>query len=167
MSIELQSSDVTQHRNVQFQWHDSQQNVHAMISFNQAQHMETWRSEVESTGSEVWMSQDRADIMNIDRSRNNDGGSQNIFALNYMAERFEFKNPVDPRSSAETSYAAGLRGLRKESIRCPYCSKILCSQRAFKIHLRLHNGDKPFQCFKCTSRFASVQGLAVHSGSKM
>jgi group I intron endonuclease len=52
----------------------------------------------------------------------------------------------------------------KQKYPCTYdeCDKILSSKNSLKLHLRIHNCEKPFQCKKCDKAFACGSNLDQH-----
>ena len=72
----------------------------------------------------------------------------------------------NPKGSELNQENASTQQTFKAMIECPYCNKKLTSERLFQIHLRVHSGDKPYSCAVCHAKFANVQGLATHSGSR-
>ena len=45
---------------------------------------------------------------------------------------------------------------------CKACSYSCYAKFAFIIHMRIHTGEKPFQCNKCLSRFRQIHNLRRH-----
>ena len=42
------------------------------------------------------------------------------------------------------------------------CDKTLLTHGSFKIHMRSHTGDKPYQCIKCDETFSKQGNLKSH-----
>ena len=45
---------------------------------------------------------------------------------------------------------------------CKYCGKILASADSLRTHLRIHTGEKPFECDTCGKKFADRNGIKMH-----
>ena len=159
LSVELHSPTVRKSNEIQCQWDEFYGEFPPPDSFSQVQSQQglQWQSEMED------FRQQKTEFA----MRNVVGNNRPDQSISYiMNERFGFQDDIDTRIPCGTSSAGNRKRPRMASIKCPHCSKVLSSQRSFETHLRLHSGDKPFQCANCQARFASVQGLAVHSGSQ-
>ena len=45
---------------------------------------------------------------------------------------------------------------------CQTCGKQLSCRTSFKLHLKIHNGDRPHQCHLCPSKFITANSLRYH-----
>ena len=47
--------------------------------------------------------------------------------------------------------------------KCPLCDKVLSSKYKIKVHIkRVHQGEKPFKCFKCNKLFSQKHHMRDH-----
>lgn len=74
--------------------------------------------------------------------------------------------PGDELIRAALTTPRRLEVMGKGETKCPYCSKVLSSDRSFQVHLRLHSVCKPYECTKGSARFVHFQDLPQHSGSQ-
>nr|XP_058961363.1 zinc finger protein 239-like [Pocillopora verrucosa] len=51
---------------------------------------------------------------------------------------------------------------QKQRMQCPVCLKTYARPGTLKIHLRVHNGEKPYKCPQCSKAFTQSGNLAVH-----
>ncbi|CAG5129928.1 unnamed protein product, partial [Candidula unifasciata] len=54
--------------------------------------------------------------------------------------------------------------LRK--FKCPECGKAFKFKHHLKEHIRIHSGEKPFQCLTCCKRFSHSGSYSSHMTSK-
>ena len=45
---------------------------------------------------------------------------------------------------------------------CPYCSKIMKKSHKVRRHIKIHTGEKPFQCPYCVYRCIQKNNLKIH-----
>ena len=45
---------------------------------------------------------------------------------------------------------------------CPYCSKVFPNAADVKKHIRIHTGEKPFECHICGKSFAQKSNCNTH-----
>ncbi|XP_065087380.1 zinc finger and SCAN domain-containing protein 2-like isoform X2 [Ochlerotatus camptorhynchus] len=50
----------------------------------------------------------------------------------------------------------------KATYKCAECGKKMASPYTYQAHLRIHSGERPFQCPHCSQSFRISQGLARH-----
>ncbi len=67
----------------------------------------------------------------------------------------------------EDAEAAGGEEAGLPHLQCPHCNKIYTKPAQFKVHIRRHNGSKPFVCDwpGCDWRFSRSDELARHNRS--
>ena len=52
--------------------------------------------------------------------------------------------------------------LGSSEVACPYCPRVLKSQSAMRLHIRIHTGEKPFQCSHCSAGFTQKGNYTRH-----
>ncbi|XP_069685646.1 zinc finger protein 664-like isoform X2 [Periplaneta americana] len=51
----------------------------------------------------------------------------------------------------------------RSSLQCHICGKVLRTLHSFRMHVRLHVGEKPFKCSSCGRHFSESGNLNVHA----
>ena len=51
---------------------------------------------------------------------------------------------------------------RAKKLTCGICKKTFLRPSAFRVHMRIHSGEKPFQCIHCPRSFSQSGNLTVH-----
>jgi len=50
----------------------------------------------------------------------------------------------------------------KQTMPCPVCALPCKDKHLLAIHMRIHTGERPYQCTKCPAKFRSTSGLNAH-----
>ncbi|XP_074654964.1 uncharacterized protein LOC141908711 isoform X1 [Tubulanus polymorphus] len=52
--------------------------------------------------------------------------------------------------------------MHKSVFTCPVCNKSMTTNKGLEIHMRCHNGEKPFQCKFCSAQFSDLSNCKRH-----
>ncbi|XP_078345434.1 uncharacterized protein LOC144630951 [Oculina patagonica] len=80
---------------------------------------------------------------------------------------YNYEPAMFPYVSSSTSMEHPLQSNRaenenKKKLTCEICKKMFLRPSALKVHMRIHNGEKPFKCTQCPQAFSQSGNLTVH-----
>lgn len=79
------------------------------------------------------------------------------------ASRGHFKrHALRAHGIASPTPTDGCAGVVADRTRCPVCCKPVASEEYLAVHVRLHTGERPYECAECGRAFASRPGLRKH-----
>ena len=78
-------------------------------------------------------------------------------------ERFSQKWSVKLHCRRKHEKSTSDAGKKKMKIACCICENLFCSPSSLKEHMRVHTGEKPFQCDTCDMKFSCKGNLKRHS----
>ncbi|XP_045181661.1 sal-like protein 3 isoform X4 [Mercenaria mercenaria] len=73
-------------------------------------------------------------------------------------------NSARPSPDKSPPILSPMRGIKHQ---CEYCSKIFASAFALNMHVRIHTGEKPFECEICGAKFSVKGNMKRHQLSHM
>lgn len=76
--------------------------------------------------------------------------------------RFTQSINLDTHSCAESDVLAAEVRAKAARYRCIHCGKCLQSHSSLVIHMRVHNGERPFACDACPKTFKTNAALITH-----
>lgn len=80
---------------------------------------------------------------------------------------YNYGPAMSPYVSSTTSTVSPVPSNRAENdnnkkLACEICRKMFLRPSALKVHMRIHNGEKPFKCIHCPQAFSQSGNLTVH-----
>ena len=87
------------------------------------------------------------------------------FRYNYEPAMFSpYISGVPPLAPAMplTTNAKSAQNDNTRKLTCEICKKMFLRPSALKVHMRIHNGEKPFRCTHCPRAFTQSGNLTVH-----
>ncbi|GCB70923.1 hypothetical protein scyTo_0008721 [Scyliorhinus torazame] len=119
--------------------------------------------------SEILINEQPALSSNLTRHQRGEGHDEKGLldgTCSNKAKRRARKEKVKESESSETPIPTPSQCVSDvkegKGFRCSVCGKIFRWPSLLDTHLRVHTGEKPFECTFCTKRFCTSNGLRMH-----
>ena len=80
-----------------------------------------------------------------------------------MTDRSHQQGRALPRNISHYDVTSGKMAKKTGTLECGYCGKTFNFRSHLEMHVRIHTGDKPYQCVICKKSFATKGNMKVHS----